>query len=51
MITVLEKNETQRKLLKVRFYLCYIPVYSGQQELVELTNMVVRMPVLLTNRY
>ena len=25
MITLLEKYETQRKLLKVRFYPCYIP--------------------------
>jgi hypothetical protein len=25
MITLLEKYETQRKLLKVRFYSCYIP--------------------------
>ena len=25
--TLLEKYETQRKLLKVRFYPCYIPTY------------------------
>ena len=31
MNTLLEKYETQRKLLKVRFYPCYIP--TCQQEL------------------
>jgi len=33
MITLLDKCETQGKLLKIRFYSCYIPTYGVNKNL------------------